>query len=215
METVSTRSRFARWLATTGIGILLAALVVMWIIEIVDTVALDDRLQGGGIHPRRVDGLDGILWAPFLQSGFRHLFSNSAPLIVLGGLVAARGFAYWRTTTIIAVLLGGALTWVLAGSGNHIGASGVIFAYFGALIGAAVFERRARALGGALIAIFLYGGLAAGIVPQPQLSWEGHLFGLVAGLVAARWLAEERPPKPGTGSDEPRYSWELDEPWLD
>lgn len=215
MESPSRRTRVAEWMRSSGIGLLVAALIGMWIIEIVDTVVLDDRLQGGGIHPRRADGIDGILWAPFLHSGFRHLFSNSAPLIVLGGLIAARGFIYWRVTTLVVIGLGGALTWLLAGGDNHIGASGVIFGYFGALIGAAIFERRPRALGGALIAIFLYGGLAAGLVPQPQLSWEGHLFGFVGGLVASRWLAEPRQPKPGSGDDTPRYSWELDEPWLE
>ena len=112
-------------------------------------------------------------------------------------------------------IIGGGLTWVFGGANtNHIGASGVVFGYFGALLGAAFFERRPRALGGALIAIFLYSGMVAGLVPQPSLSWEGHLFGLTGGLMASRALAEPRTRR-GSTSDEPRYSWELDEPWLD
>lgn len=185
----------------------------MWVVEVVDTVVLDDRLQGGGIHPRRADGLDGILWAPFLHVDFGHLVSNSVPLVVMGGLVSARGFRYWSRVTLAIVLVGGLATWLLAGSGNHLGASGVVFGYFGALLGAAWFERRPAALGGALLAIFLYSGIVAGLVPQPQLSWEGHLFGFLAGVAASRWLAE---PREHRDPDDPGdvQPWEVDEPWL-
>ena len=207
--------RLPRWLLTSGIGILIVAVVAMWAVEIVDAVVLDDRLQRGGIHPRKVDGLDGILWAPFLHSGMRHLFSNTVPLLVMGGLVAARGLPYWRNVTLAAVFGGGVLTWLLAGGSNHVGASGVVFGYFGALLGAAFFERRIQALGGALIAIFLYSGMVAGLVPQPQLSWEGHLFGLIAGVVASKLMAEDRPRRPGETPASDPLPWELDEPWLD
>ncbi len=103
-----------------------------------------------------------------------------------------RGFRYWLATTLVVAGLGGLLTWLLAGSGNHIGASGVVFGYFGALIGAAVFERRIAAGATAMVAIMLYGGLISGFLPRPGISWEGHLFGAIAGLVAARMLAEPR-----------------------
>lgn len=196
----------------TPVGLLLLALAAMWGIEIVDTLALDDRLQGNGILPRRTDGIDGIAFAPFLHSDFGHITSNSLPLLLLGGLVAVRGMRYWAWVTATVIIVGGTLTWALAGFGNHIGASGVVFGYFGAIIAAAVFERRLRALASALLVIMFYGGLVAGIVPQDSISWEGHLFGMLGGVIAAKALAEPRQPRaPKPDNPEP---WELDEPWL-
>ncbi len=166
--------------------------IAIWVVEIVDSVVLSERLQGNGIGPRRVDGLDGILWAPFLHGGWRHLVSNTFPFVLLGGLVALRGARYWFTTFAVVVVLGGGLTWLLAGGTNHIGASGAVFGFFGSLIGAAIFERRLAAGASALVAIMLYGGIIQGLAPRPGISWEGHLFGAVAGLVAAKILAEAR-----------------------
>ncbi len=197
----------------TPVGLLVAALVAMWAVEIVDTVALDSRLQPNGIHPRRTDGIDGILWTPFLHSDFGHLASNSVPLLALGALVAIRGMRYWAMVSLAAVAIGGGLTWAMAGSGNHIGASGLVFGYLGAIFGAAVFERRPRALAPAFLAIGFYSGLLAGLVPQEFISWEGHLFGFIGGGAASKWMAEPRQPKrPHLDVVQP---WELDEPWLD
>ncbi|MDE0065688.1 MAG: rhomboid family intramembrane serine protease [Acidimicrobiaceae bacterium] len=211
VETTEPRRSFGR-LLWTPIGLLVLALAVMWGIEIVDTLALDDRLQGNGILPRRRDGLDGIVWTPFLHSDFGHIASNSLPLLALGGLVAVRGMRYWALVTLTVIVVGGGLTWALAGFGNHIGASGVVFGYFGAILSAAVFERRPRALASALLVIVFYGGMVAGIVPQDYISWEGHLFGMAAGVIAARAMAEPRRPQ-ATAPDNPE-PWELDEPWL-
>ncbi len=197
----------------TPVGLLVVALALIWGIEIADSVALDDRLQGNGIRPRRDEGLAGILWTPFLHSDFGHVASNSVPLMALGGLVAIRGMRYWARATAVVIVGGGGLTWLVAADGNHIGASGVVFGYFGAIVGAAVFERRPKALAPALLALGFYGGLVAGLVPQTSISWEGHLFGLVAGIVAARWLKEPRQPR--VAASDKVQPWELDEPWLD
>jgi len=191
---------------------MVVALAAMWAIEIVDTVALDNELQGNGIQPRRRSGFDGILWTPFLHADYGHIASNSIPMLVLGGLVAARGMRYWAGVTLTAAAVGGALTWLLGGDGNHIGASGVVFGYFGAILGAAIFERRIRAFGAALIALGFYSSLIAGLVPQDFVSWEGHLFGMAAGVIAAKAMAEPRL-TPTEYPDDPE-PWELDEPWL-
>ena len=138
-------------LVWTPVGLLVTWILLMWVIEFVDTVALDDRLQRHGLRPREVDGLDGIMWAPFLHTDFGHLASNTVPFLALGGLVAVRGMRYWAWITAITIVIGGGATWLLGGSGLHVGASGVVFGYFGAILGAAVFERRVRTLGAALI----------------------------------------------------------------
>lgn len=211
-ETAEPR-RSLRRLLWTPVGLLVLALAAMWGIEIVDTLALDDRLQRNGIRPRRTDGLDGIAFAPFLHSDFGHVTSNSLPLLILGGLVAVRGMRYWAWVTLTVIVIGGTLTWALGGQGNHIGASGIVFGYFGAILAAAAFERQLRALASALFVIMFYGGLVAGIVPQDYISWEGHLFGMLGGVIAARALAE--PPGQRTTRPYEPEPWELDEPWLD
>lgn len=187
--TASDPRNLTGWL-TTGFGLVLVSIALMWVVEVVDTVALDDRLQGGGIHPRALDGLDGILWAPFLHAGWGHIVSNTVPFVVLGGLVALRGLRRWVEVTAAVIVVGGLATWLLARSGNHVGASGVVFGYMGYLVGAAVFERSLKAIGIAVVAVLLYGGLIWGIVPSGQVSWEGHLFGALAGLGTARLAAD-------------------------
>ncbi len=182
--------RITRLTARSAFALIAAYIALIWAVEVVDTFVFSSNLQRGGIHPRETEGLDGILWAPFLHSDWGHVFSNTAPLAVLGGLVAIRGRARWIGVTVASIVIGGGLTWLLGGDGNHIGASGVVFGYFGALLGAAFFERRPAALGPALVAIMLYYGLIVGLVPQAGISWEGHLFGVIAGLTVAKLISE-------------------------
>ena len=203
------RRRLSSALTGSPFGVLVSLLLAMWVIEIVDTLLLGDWLQGGGIHPRRLDGLDGILWAPLLHGGWGHLSSNSFPWLVLGGLVAVRGWRHWSTVTAVCLVGGGLGTWLLAGGVNHVGASGIIFGYFGALLGAAFFERRPATVGPAAVVIMMYSSMLIGLVPQEGISWEGHLFGMISGVFAARMVAEPRVREPYV--PEP---WEADEPWL-
>ncbi len=186
------------------IGILIA-------VETFDQFVLGDRLQGNGIGPRRLTALDGVIWHPFLHSGFDHLFSNAAPLAVMGWLVALRGRWFWWAVTIGSAIGGGFLVWLFAGGTNHIGASGIVFGYFGALMGAAVKDRSPVTLAPALVAIFLYGTILAGLLPLEGISWEGHLAGLIVGTTIALRLLPEPPPPPA--DDDILYPWELDEPW--
>ena len=196
---------------TSPFGFLSLLLALMWTIETIDTIALDDWLQSGGIHPRQLDGLDGILWAPVLHGGWGHLASNSIPWLALGGLVAVRGWKHLSMVTLTALFVGGFATWLLADGSNHIGASGLIFAYFGALIGAAFFERRPATVGPALVVIMMYSGMLVGLVPRTGISWEGHLFGMIAGVIASRFVAQPRARSAPIDVPEP---WEADEPWL-
>ena len=171
--------------------VVLGAVALMWAIELVDSIVLSDRLQGGGIHPRRADGIDGILWAPLLHGGIGHLIGNTVPFLVLGGLVSLHGSAMFARVTATIVVLGGALTWVLARGGNHIGASGVVFGFLGFLVAAAIVRRNLRSIALGVVAVALYGGLVFGLLPSPGVSWEGHLFGGLAGVVAAAVFAQK------------------------
>ena len=162
------------------------SLGVMWLVEVLDTFVFDSGLQAHGIEPRRLDGLEGVLFAPILHDGWTHIISNSIPFLVLGALAMTYGLRRWLTATTLIVFGAGLATWLLARSGNHIGASILVFGYFGFLLGMAWFERSVRSIGIAVVVAVAYGGLIWGVLPTNSgVSWEGHLFGVIGGVLAA------------------------------
>lgn len=162
---------------------------VLWGLEILD-VALLGSLDALGIRPRSTVGLVGVPLAPFLHGGFDHLIANTVALIPLGFLVSARRLWHLPFVTIFVTLVGGALVWMLARPSVHIGASGVVFGYLGFLMLAGWFERSAGAVVLSVVVALAYGGAMFGVLPgQPGISWESHLFGFVAGALAARLVA--------------------------
>lgn len=173
---------------------LLAGLIaLLWIIEIIDVLLLNDRLEAHGIGPRRLDGLEGVITAPFLHDDFGHLLANTIPLVVLGGIVLAAGTQRFVQVTAIVTIGAGVLIWLLARGGNHIGASILVFGFFGYLLGRGYFERSVGAIAAAVIVGLIYSSLFWGLLPiRPGVSWEGHLFGLVAGVGAAALLSRRR-----------------------
>jgi membrane associated rhomboid family serine protease len=171
----------------------LAFVGVVWGVFLVD-FALPVRLQSYGITPRTLDGLAGIVASPFLHANFEHLASNTVPLVVLLALLAGSRPRSWAIVSGI-VLVGGALLWLFGRRGNHIGASGLIYGLIAYLFVAGILERRFVPLVVALAVGFLYGGtLAAGVVPRvgSHVSWDGHLFGAVAGALIAYGLNRGR-----------------------
>ena len=163
----------------------------LWPIEVVDLLIFDNGLDEQGIIPRTWGGLDGVLWAPLLHGGFGHLLANTLPLLVLGGFVALGGMRRWMTVTAFVILVGGLATWLVARSAIHIGASGLIFGYAGFLLVAGFVEKSVRGIGVALLVGFLFGGMVLrGITPVATwVSWESHLLGLAAGVLAAFAIA--------------------------
>jgi membrane associated rhomboid family serine protease len=163
----------------------------MWLVEVVDALLLDNRLDQQGISPRSLGGLDGILWAPFLHGGFGHLLANTLPLVVLGSFVALEGPRRLLAVTVFVVILGGLGTWLLARSAVHLGASGLVFGYAGFLLVAGFVEKSIKGIAVAVAVGLLYGGMVLqGITPvSSYVSWESHLFGLVAGVLAAFVIA--------------------------
>lgn len=161
----------------------------MWLVEILDSFAFNDGLQAHGIEPRQIDGLEGVVFAPVLHGGWTHLISNSVPFLVLGALVMSYGLPRWIKATGFITIVAGLATWLLARSGNHIGASILVFGYFGFLLGMAWFERSVKSIAIAVLVAVVYGGLIWGVLPTDSgVSWEGHLFGVIAGVVAAGLL---------------------------
>lgn len=172
------------------IAILGTIVAAMWLLEFVD-IALGGRLNYLGIYPRSTIGLRGILLAPFLHLNFQHLISNTIPFVVMGWFVMLRGIPEFFKVSVIVALASGIGTWLFGSAGLHIGASGVVFGYFGFLLSRAYFERSSLSIALSLAVGLLYGGLIWGVLPgRFGISWEGHLFGFLGGIYAARELSQ-------------------------
>lgn len=178
----------------TQVTTLLGLVIFLWAVEIIDWLVFGGELNRFGIRPRTVSGLWGILFAPFLHGNFAHLLANTVPLVSLGWLVMLRETGDWLVVTVVAALCAGLGTWLIgAPLSVHIGASGVVFGYFGFLLLRGYFERSVTAIAFSILVAFLYGGIIWGVLPnQPGISWEGHLFGFLGGVLAARLLAKPR-----------------------
>jgi len=177
-------------------AILGSCVLLAWSVELVDRVAYGGSLDRYGIQPRNVAGWWGILAAPLLHVGWLHLAANTIPFVVLGWLVMLRRVSDFVVVTALAILIGGIGVWVTGAANSvHVGASGLIFGYLGYLLARGYFERSLWAVLLGVAALILYGGVLWGVLPgQPGISWEGHLFGLVGGVAAARVLVPTRRP---------------------
>jgi membrane associated rhomboid family serine protease len=173
--------------ARDRLGIPLVFVVTMWLVELANLVS-GYALVGFGIQPRLPSGLWGIIFAPFLHGSLAHLVANTVPFLVLGWLVALRGLREFFFVTGWVMLIGGGAVWLLGRPFSvHVGASGLIFGYLGFLLARGVLERSVLSVALSLVALLLYGGAIWGVLPvSERVSWEGHLFGLLAGVVAGR-----------------------------
>lgn len=173
-----------------GFRVVLGMGAVMWVLEVVDKLA-DNRLDQYGIEPRDGDGLIGVVAAPFLHAGFDHLASNTVPFLLMGFVIAAQGAARVVGVTAIVALVSGLGTWLIAPEHTiHIGASGIVFGYATYLLSRGFFNRSALELAvGAVVAVVYGGALLGGLAPEDGVSWQGHFFGAVGGILAARGLA--------------------------
>lgn len=166
---------------------------LMWALEILD-LFLGGALNQFGIRPHSLIGLRGILFAPFLHGSLLHLIANTVPFIILGWLVMLRRTSDFWLVTAIGMLISGLGVWLFAAPFSiHIGASGVVFSYLGFLLSRGFFERSLGAISLSLVVGLLYGSMIWGVLPiQYGISWQGHLFGFIGGIVAARMLSKPR-----------------------
>ena len=173
-----------------AIKIVFFLVLIIWIVEILNLV-LGHPFYVWGILPRNFDGMTGIVLHPFIHGSLRHTILNSLPLIVLGSFVALEGRKAFLKVTIFIVFAGGLLLWLLGRPSYHVGASLLIFGYFGFVLASAFYKKTISSILIAGTTIFMYGGLIYGIIPvDNQVSWEGHLFGLIAGVVSGRGLGK-------------------------
>jgi membrane associated rhomboid family serine protease len=175
-----------------GVVLVAAMAVLMWVVEIADQID-DGRLERHGIAPRSTDGLEGIVFAPFLHAGWDHLIGNTLPFLVLGAAIALGGAARVAVVTAVVAVIGGFGTWLVAPANTvHIGASGIVFGYAAYLIARGLFSRRIVQIGLGVVVVGVWGTtLLNGLAPADGISWQGHLFGAVGGVLAA-WLLDSR-----------------------
>ncbi|WP_343332387.1 rhomboid family intramembrane serine protease [Draconibacterium aestuarii] len=163
----------------------LAFVLVFWIVEIVEQTSGLSFVEFG-VFPLHLDGLQGVLFSPFIHSDFNHLVSNSVPFFILLFMlvyfyrhISYRIFFQMYIMAGLCVWLGGREAW-------HIGASGVVYALAAFHFVSGIIRNDVRLLTLSAIVVFLYGGMVWGLLPiRPEISWEGHLWGAISGVVLA------------------------------
>ena len=178
----------------TQVIVLGSFVAVIWLVELADWLVLKGALDGYGIRPRELAGLRGILFAPFLHFGFRHVAANTVPFVILGWLVGLRRTSDFFLVSAAILLVGGLAVWLIGPAHSvHTGASGLVFGYLGFLLLRGYFERSPVAILVAIVVGAVYASALPGLLPgQPGVSWQGHMFGFAGGVLAARLLSVRR-----------------------
>jgi membrane associated rhomboid family serine protease len=174
-----------------------AVILGLFLIEALN-VGVDGRLDSaGGLVPHHLGGLDGVLFSPFLHASWDHLYGNAVPLILVGTFALAGGTTRFIWSTLVIMLISGVGVWFIGNPNSVVvGASGVIFGYLGLLLARGLVERSWWNLGVAVFIGLLYWYQIYNVLPtDPTVSWQSHLLGLAAGVIAAI-LFRRRRPKP-------------------
>jgi membrane associated rhomboid family serine protease len=181
----------------------------MWVIKLLEYIFVLD-FKTFGIYPRQFESLRGIITSPFIHGDFKHLINNSMPFFLL--ITAIRYFHKKKSMQIILFswILTGFSLWLGGRYAWHIGASGLVYAFFSFLFFSGILSRDNRLIAISLLVIFLYGGMVWGIFPtNNNISWESHLFGLVVGFIVAFFFGKvedkQVPIKNNTQNDEYTY----------
>lgn len=185
IEDITTSINFIIYQTKINANVLLTIIAIPWVVFFINRLFFNNKLLYLGIIPRRLRGLLGIFFSPFLHADFNHLFFNTIPLIVLADFLLINGLPFFLEATIIIGIISGFLTWCFAKPGIHIGASGIITGYWGLLVADIVKQSSFTAIILGLLSLYYFAGIFLGIFPGKKgVSWEGHLFGLIGGLLA-------------------------------
>ena len=156
-------------------------------------IFLSYSLNQYGILPRRVDHLWGIFTAPFLHGSIYHLISNLFGLCIFSAFCFVRSLHRYIYSSLVIITLTGLSTWLFARNAIHIGASGWVFGLWSLCIATAWFERRLLNIVVACLVLIFYGGVIYGVLPtNPNISFESHFFGVIAGVFCAYLNAKNK-----------------------
>ncbi len=166
---------------------------ILWLVKILE-IAFGIDLIRFGLYPRAWSGLIGVITCPLIHSSFAHLFSNSVPLFVLGSIT----FYFYRPIAFPVFfwvyLMSGLWLWAAGREAYHVGASGLVYGFVTFLFFSGIFRKERSLMVLSMLVTFLYGSLVWGIFPiQPQISWESHLLGSLAGVITAFYFRKEGP----------------------
>jgi membrane associated rhomboid family serine protease len=174
--------------------------LIIWLVKLFEITFGVDLIRFG-LYPRTYSGLIGIATCPLIHSSFNHLFSNSIPLLVLGIII----FYFYRSIAFSVFfwvyLMSGVWLWAAGREAYHVGASGLVYGFASFLFFSGIFRKDRTLMVLSLLVVFLYGSLIWGIFPiRPEISWESHLLGSLAGLITAFYFKKE-------GPQPPRFEW--------
>ncbi|MCW2117768.1 rhomboid family intramembrane serine protease [Flavobacterium sp. 7A] len=167
-------------------GVPLFFVLSLWVVYWLQ-IRFDYDFIENGIYPRTFSGLQGVIFSPFIHADLSHLYNNSLPLFVL---LAALQFFYAKESTaiiVLGILFSGLGTWLIGRSSYHIGASGLIYVLFSYIFFKGILSKYYRLVALSLTVIMVYGGMVWYVFPKVDevVSWEGHLAGLITGLILA------------------------------
>jgi membrane associated rhomboid family serine protease len=179
--------------ARRALGALLAMAGVLWAVFLLTLLAGSQIYFLLGNIPRRIEGLDGIIFSPLLHADFNHLASNTLPLVVLGFLVFLESARRFFAVLASSWLVSGIGVW-LTGRGLTVGASGVVFGFLAYLLVRGFYNRSWRQVLLAVVIFLFYGSVLLGLLPTAGggVSWQAHLFGAAGGVLAAVLMRKER-----------------------
>ena len=183
----------------------IAFVLLLWGIHLIEVLSDEELAAFMGILPRQAEGLLGIVTFPLIHGGWGHLSSNSLPLIILGTAI----LFFYRPIALRSIafiyLLHGALVFLAARPVTHIGASGLVYGFAAFLLTSGILRRERSLMALSMLVIFIYGGMIWGVLPiREGVSWEGHLFGAIAGIAAAFYYRREGPQRTP-------YEWEQED----
>ena len=176
---------------TSSLYLLIGFIGLILVIEIGNNY-VEHAMNAYGIVPRSHFGLIGIPVSPFLHSSYLHVQSNSVGLLALGTLAVIRSGSRFPWICVVIILLGGLGVWVVGRPAVHVGASGLVFGFFGYLLIKGVLDRSIMSVLVALVVAGVFGtAVLSGALPtEAYVSWEGHLCGLAAGILAAIFIPD-------------------------
>jgi membrane associated rhomboid family serine protease len=169
--------------------VMVTFVAMLWVLQVVnwaDGYRLDSEF---GILPDHLSRLPDVFTAPFLHFSWQHIEGNTVPLFVLGVLAAYRSIGRFLLVSLIITVTSGLAVWLFQSSNElTVGASGLIFGYFGYVLVRGFFDRSLVDIVVGLVAGVLYWTILEVAIPgTPGVSWIGHLGGLAGGVIAA-WL---------------------------
>ncbi|AXJ10350.1 rhomboid family intramembrane serine protease [Arthrobacter sp. PM3] len=181
--------------ARRGLLVVGSFVVLLYLIEIVNTVMLHALNRTFGLRPRSLDGILDILTFPLLHASLAHLMSNTLPLVIFGFLVFLSGRRVFITALAASWLASGILVWLIGGTSVTVGASGLVFGLFSFLLVRGFFNRSWWQIVLSVVLFMAYGGILFGVLPTVAsfVSWQAHLGGAIGGVVAALLLSTRRP----------------------